>query len=60
MDFCERQGWPAHNFNRGIGLSWSVAAGTYFILISPEGIPIEPLVEPLVSALEAIMPVNKA
>ncbi len=53
MDFCEQQGWPAHIFDRGIGLSHSAPAGTYFILISPDGIPIEPLV----SALEAVMPV---
>ncbi|MGO9474643.1 MAG: hypothetical protein ACLPWS_14790 [Rhodomicrobium sp.] len=53
MDFCEQQGWPAHIFDRAIGLSHSAPAGTHFILISPDGIPIEPLV----SALEAVMPV---
>lgn len=53
MEFCDQQGWPAHIFDRGIGLSHSVPAGTYFVLISPDGIPIEPLV----SALDAVMPV---
>ncbi len=50
---CQTRGWGGFVFAPGIGLCEGASSGTRLILISPDGLPLEPFVSALTHAMPA-------